>query len=113
MRKQLWERGAFFWIYIQIFLQREFLSKVPSGGFGETIFVTVVAGVAALCFLFYKVGWDRTYDKTTVYFRNLCILHMRPIAAEPVPEISDERVKKWDYRKPLFHPKPADEKILV
>ncbi|MGZ8898924.1 MAG: hypothetical protein ACXW3Z_02425 [Limisphaerales bacterium] len=113
MRKQLWEKGAFFWIYLQIFLQREFLATIPSGGFGETIFVAVVAGVAALCYLFYKMGWDRTYDKTVTYFRNLCILHMRPIAAEPVPEISDERLKKWDYKKPLFHLERIDEKILV
>ena len=113
MRKQLWEKGAFLWIYIQIFLQRDFLATVPSGHFIETIVVAAVAGIGALCYLFYKMGWDRTYEKTAAYFRNLSILHMRSIAAEPVPEISDKRLKKWDYKKPLFHPESIDEKILV
>ena len=113
LRKNLWENSAYLTIGIQLFLHRDKIGSMPSGSFGETIFVSIVTGVVVLCYIFIKMGWDNTWSTTREKLRNQSIAHLRAIAAEPVPEATDSRLKKWDHRKPLHQPEIIDEKILV
>jgi hypothetical protein len=113
LRKNLWENSAYFTIGLQLFLNRDRIGSMPSGSFGETIFVAIVSGVVVLCYIFIKMGWDNTWSTTREKRRDLSIIHLRNIAAEPVPEATDPRLKKWDHSKPLYERELFDEKILV
>ncbi len=112
MRQHLWQKGAYFWIYFQIFIHRDKLSNIPSGSLAETIVISIAIAGLILGYFLYRVGWTSDWQ-AYVKIRNLSIEHMRPIAAEPLPDINDPRVKKWNTKEPLFHPPPENEKILV
>ena len=112
MRRHLWEKGAYAWIYIQIFMNRGKFANIPSGSLGETIFVGIAIAGLIVGYLIYRVGWTSDWQ-AFVKMRNQCIEHMRPIAAEPLPDLNDPRVKKWNTREPLFHPPPENQKIFV
>ena len=98
MRKHLFQHAAFGWLYAQIIMNRRKLGGIPSGSFEETCVVLILGTCLLLVLLFYKLGWikaDHSLEKKALKY-------LRPIAAEPVPELNDPRLKKWDHKKPLF-----------
>jgi hypothetical protein len=113
LRKNLWENSAYLTIGLQLFLNHDKIGAMPSGGYVETLFVSITSGVILLVYVFIKMGWDNTWSTTREKLRDLSIIHLRKVAAEPLPEATDPRLKKWDHTKPLHQPETFDEKILV
>ena len=93
-------------------MNRQKFANLPSGSSGETIFVSIVTAGVILGYAVYRLGWTSDWP-AFLKIRNLSIEHMRLIAAEPLPDLNDPRVKKWNTKEPLFHPPPENEKILV
>jgi hypothetical protein len=93
-----------------MFLHRDKLGALPSGGSGETILLYVFSPILLVSLYahwrgFFNWKQDSLEDKSAMY--------IRAIAAEPVPAPNDPRLKKWDHTKPLFFEEPLHEKIVV
>jgi hypothetical protein len=98
MRKHLWQKFSFAGLYLQVFLNRNKLGNIPSGSFEETCVVLILAACLLLGLFFYKMGWTRVDPA----LEKKALKYLRAIAAEPVPELNDPRLKGWDQKKPLF-----------
>ena len=106
MRTHLFQHAAFGWIYAQIVMNRQKLGGIPSGSFEETCVVLIVGGCLLLVLFFYKLGWikaDHSLEKNALKY-------LRAIAAEPVPELKDPRLKGWDQKSPLLGDRPSAER---
>ena len=90
----------FFWMAFLAFRIKS-IPNIPTGRFGETILIGCVVTGLFLWYIFYRFCWTTDWNASQK-IRNLAILEMRAIAAEPVPDINDPRLATWDPTTPLF-----------
>ena len=97
MRKQLLQKAGFTSLYIQIFLNRNKLSGIPSGGYAETRIAVIVLGCGVIGAIVYWI----VRPKMANPFEQKAREHLRGIAAEPLLDTGNSRLKKWDMSRPL------------
>jgi len=103
MRTHLFQHAGFVWMYVQVVMNRQKLGGIPSGNSEETWVVLIAGGCLLLVLIFYKLGWikaDHSLEKNALEY-------LRAIAAEPVPELKDPRLKGWDKKSPLLTEAPS------
>lgn len=77
------------------------LPNIPTGSFPESIVVSSLLIGLLLWTLFYYFCWTSDWNKSQK-IKKLAILHLRHIAAQPLPESKDPQLQKWDHTEPLF-----------
>jgi ABC-type Na+ efflux pump permease subunit len=88
------------------------LPNAPTGSFVETVVIGCIVAGLILWYIFYRFCWTTDWNATQK-MRNLAILHMRALAAEPVPDVKDPSVAKWDHTTPLFNHSTAEEETDI
>jgi hypothetical protein len=105
LRKFLYQGMGFTGIGVQILINGRKLAGLPYG----TDFELLICGLVAFCTLLF-FGGSRFFTYPSG-FRPRAIAELREVAAEPLPDPADPRLKSWNGDAPLFHDPP--EKIVV
>ncbi len=105
LQKYLWQGGGILSAVVQAILNANKLTKIPYGTEFELLMAGLIAGVL-LAFAVAARGSTKKQEH-----REKILTDMREIAAEPVPDPNDPRLKSWNPSTRLFKDEP--EKILV
>jgi hypothetical protein len=105
LKKYIWQGGGLLSGSIQLVIHADKLKEIPYGTWLEFGLCAAIAAALALASFISKNATDRQGVRKKI------LSDFREIAAEPLPDKNDSRLKTWNITHRFFKPEP--EKIVV